>query len=350
MSVLDLIRPDLRDIKPYIPTGDELGVRLHANELPWSPITFNQIPLNHYPKALQQQQVQELMADYFTVKSQELVLTRGSDDGIDLIMRLFLRAGTDSILQCPPTFPMYAFYARLQQAQVLNCPLESENNFQLSTEKLIDTWQPNCKLIMVCRPNNPTGSMLGLQKIAGLCDYFTNKAVIVVDEAYIDFSETESAATLLSSFDNLIILRTLSKACGLAGLRLGAVIAQPQLIQAIRNSMPPYTLSSAVIALAKNALANKEWFATNIQYILNARKSLITKLQQSPWIETIYPSHTNFILVASSHAQSLSEWFAKHDIAVRHFAHRPLEHMMRITVGDERQNERLLDTLNSFKP
>ncbi|ASQ46127.1 histidinol-phosphate transaminase [Legionella clemsonensis] len=350
MSVLDLIRPDLLNIQPYVPTGDELEVRLHANELPWSPIEFKNVSLNHYPKASEQQEVQRLMADYFEVKPEQLVLTRGSDDGIDLIMRLFLRTGLDSILQCPPTFPMYAFYARLQQAQILNCPLDIDKNFELSVEKLRTTWQPNCKLIMLCQPNNPTGSLLAITKIAELCDYFTNKAVIVVDEAYIDFSETKTAASLLTSFDNLIILRTLSKACGLAGLRLGGVIAQPQVIQAIRNAMPPYTLSSTVIALAKEALANKEWFRSNIQRIVTMRKNLVVQLKQSPWIETIYPSHTNFILVASPHAHALSAWFSQHEIAVRHFANSPLEDMMRITVGDEQQNTQLMHTLKIFNP
>ncbi|KTD06891.1 histidinol-phosphate transaminase [Legionella jamestowniensis] len=350
MSVLDLIRPDLLDIKPYVPTGDELTIRLHANELPWSPINFSHVPLNHYPKALEQQEVQQLMANYFEVKPEQLVLTRGSDDGIDLIMRLFLRTGLDSILQCPPTFPMYAFYARLQQAQVINCPLDIDNSFELSTEKLMAAWRTNCKLIFLCQPNNPTGTILSLRSIAQLCDYFTDKAVIVVDEAYIDFSETKTAASLLDSFDNLIILRTLSKACGLAGLRLGGVIAQPQVIQALRNAMPPYTLSSAVIALAKEALANQEWFHGNIKRIVTMRKNLVAQLKESPWIETIYPSHTNFILVASPHAPALSAWFSQHEIAVRHFANSPLEHMMRITVGDERQNMQLIHVLENFNP
>ncbi|KTC86484.1 histidinol-phosphate transaminase [Legionella brunensis] len=350
MSVLDLIRPDLQDITPYVPTGDELGTRLHANELPWSPSSLNEVALNHYPNARNQQKLQERMARYFQVNNEEIVLTRGSDDGIDLLMRVFLQAGIDSILQCPPTFPMYSFYARLQQAGTLNCPLDSKNNFSLSTKKLMATWQTNCKLIMLCRPNNPTGNLLDLAEIKQLCDHFTNRAVVVVDEAYIDFAKVPSAVTLLRSFDNLIVLRTLSKACGLAGLRLGAVIAQPQVIKALRNAMPPYTLSSAVIALAKDALENKEWFESNIQRILHARAELVKQFQQCNWIETIYPSHANFILVSSPHAPALTQWLAQHDIAIRYFAHPPLQNMMRITVGDEMQNKQLLTVLNSFKP
>lgn len=350
MSVLNLIRPDLADLSPYVPIGDNLNVRLHANELPWSPASLGDINLNHYPTIAQQQQLQQRMADYFEVTPEEMVLTRGSDDAIDLIMRLFLRAGVDSILQCPPTFPMYGFYARLQQAQVINCPLDPSNNFYLCPEKLMNAWQPNCKLIMICQPNNPTGNLIDLATIKQLCNYFINKAVVVVDEAYIDFAEASSATTLLQYFDNLIVLRTLSKAYGLAGLRLGSVIAQPQLIRAIRNAMPPYTLSSATMKLANDALANKAWFIDNIQQILEARAELIIQLEHSNWIETIYPSRTNFLLVSSPYASALSQWFTQHGIAVRHFSVAPLQQMMRITVGSNAQNRELLTALNAFKP
>ena len=124
MSILNLVRPDLTTIQGYKPTGDDLECRLHANELPWAPVSLEQIALNHYPDVKQQQALQEQMADYYQVQPEQMVLTRGSDDGIDLVMRLFLRAGIDSFMQCPPTFPMYAFYARLQQAGILNSYLK----------------------------------------------------------------------------------------------------------------------------------------------------------------------------------------------------------------------------------
>ncbi|KTC93100.1 histidinol-phosphate transaminase [Legionella drozanskii] len=350
MSVLELIRPDLKSLQGYAPGGDELSCRLHANELPWSPASLRQVPLNHYPDAREVQRLQQQIATYYQVSDEELVLTRGSDDGIDLLMRLFLCAGRDSFMQCSPTFPMYAFYARLQQAEIINCPLEANNNFNWSIEKMFSLWQPNCKLIMICRPNNPTGNLLDLASIADLCLYFRSKAVVVVDEAYIEFAQTSSATTLLASFDNLIVLRTLSKAYGLAGLRLGAIIAQPQLIKAIQNVLPPYTLSSAVIELAQHALTDKTWFTHNITYILNEREKLASQLQESPWIEKIYSSTTNFILMISSYAQQLNAWFAELGIAVRHFTADPLQNMLRITVGTQEQNQRLLTALNNFQP
>lgn len=342
MSVLNLIRPDLVNMKPYTPIGEDLACRLHANELPWSPAKLANLSLNRYPNREEQEILEAQIASLFQVKSNELLLTRGSDEAIDFLMRFFLTARQDSFMQCPPTFPMYEFYSRLQQIEIINCPLDSDFNF--SEEQLISLWQPSCKLIMLCSPNNPTGTLVELTTISRLCERFKDKAVIVVDEAYIEFAETPSASTLLSPFDNLIVLRTLSKARGLAGLRLGAILAQPQLIKAMQNAMPPYTLSSAVIHLAQQALRDKDWFSQKIKMILCERESLIVQLKQCRWIERVYPTHANFILVDSVHAQSLALWFAELGIAVR-----LLQNRLRITVGDKEQNERLLSVLASFK-
>jgi histidinol-phosphate aminotransferase len=346
MSVLKLIRPDLNKIKNYTPKGDELDCRLHANELPWSPLNA----LNHYPVFAEQNELEKLIASFYQVKSEELLLTRGSDEAIDYLMRFILTAREDSFLQCPPTFPMYEFYAQLQQVEVINCPLNAENDFRFSAEKLKRSWQPNCKLIMLCSPNNPTATLIGLATIADLCQTFREKAIIVVDEAYVEFSQMASATTLLPSFDNLIILRTLSKAYGLAGLRLGAMIAQAQLIKAMKKLIPPYTLSSPVIHLAQQALADKQWFRQKLELIRSERELLSAQFKQSPWIETVYPSQANFILLSSPHAKALALWFAEFGIAVRYFEAESMQSKLRITVGSPEQNQALLSCLASFKP
>nr|HAT8713023.1 histidinol-phosphate transaminase [Legionella jordanis] len=350
MSVLDLIRPELSTIEPYIPSGDDSRCRLHANELPWCSITLESVPLNYYPKAKALRDLQQRLSECFKVNSDELLLTRGSDDGIDLLMRVFLRSGMDSILQCPPTFPMYSFYARLQHAKVLNCPLDRNNYFNMDFNQLLSVWEPNCKLLMLCRPNNPTGNLLELGAIARLCEQFRDKAIVVVDEAYIEFSESASATTLLPSYDNLIVLRTLSKAYGLAGLRLGAICAQKQVIKALHNCMAPYSISSAVMALAQNALRDMSWFSQRLQRILAEKNKLYEQLQSCAWITTVYPSHANFILIRSPYAEALMNTFARAGIAVRYFTNPPLENTLRITVGDEQHNQELLMLLSAFKP
>ena len=350
MTALNLIRPDLAAIQTYSIGNDELDCPLHANELPWSPITAGHTRLNRYPTLGPKNQLQNQLASIYQIKHDELMLTRGSDEGIDLLMRLFLRSGIDNIMQCPPTFSMYTFYARLQQASIISCPLqENDEGFSLNLKKINTLWKPNCKLIILCRPNNPTGELIDLATISTLCEQYTNQSIIIVDEAYIEFSDTPSATTLINQFDNLIVLRTLSKAYGLAGLRLGAVIAKASMIEALRKVTAPFTLSNTVIELGITALQNKTWFLNALHCITQLRESLATQLQLSPWVDKVYPSTANFILIKTPYALALSDWFNQNNIAIRSFADNPqLQSHLRITVGHEAQNKQLLATLASF--
>lgn len=347
MSVLNLIRPELRDIPVY--KGEEdAQYRLHANELPWSPIERSSY--NCYPSYEMQSQLKQKLASYYGIEESELVLTRGSDEGIDLLTRLFLRAGKDALLYFPPTFSMYAFYVRLQQAELLECPLNKADNFSLSLKAIENNWQPNCKLIMLCNPNNPTGTMVSLDLIISLCERYRNQSLIVVDEAYIEFTDKQSATSLIKQFDNLIILRTLSKAFGLAGIRLGAIIAQPSIIAALNKIIAPYSISTATVSIALQALCNKQWFITAINKIQNEREKLLTQLANIAWIEKIYPSEANFILIKTAYAGELADYLAKNKIAIRQFSTSSLLHQhLRITVGSEEDNVFLINTLNSFR-
>lgn len=275
MSAINLIRPDLMSMPVYNARHDQPDCRLHMNELPWSPIESPNMALNHYPTMDAQNQLQKQLANRYQVPTSALLLTRGSDEGIDLLMRLFLQPSIDSILQCPPTFSLYAFYARLQQATVIDSPLNEIDGFRLNLESIHEQWRPDCKLIMLCRPNNPTANLIELETVAELCRHYQNRSMIIVDEAYIEFSDAISATHLIAEFDNLIVLRTLSKAYGLAGLRLGAVIAQPSVISALKTIIAPYALSSAVVDLGIRALQNSTWFEDAIQQIKTSRSQLI---------------------------------------------------------------------------
>ncbi|WP_131781435.1 histidinol-phosphate transaminase [Legionella gresilensis] len=348
MSLMDLIRPELRDLKEYKPSQDNPSYRLHANESPWSPVKLQTLALNHYPNVNDQIALQEQLAIHYQVDSQSIALARGSDDGIDFLMRLFLSPGNDSILQCPPTFPMYMFYAQLQHAEVINCPLNPEKQFDLSIDELFTAWQPNCKLIFLCQPNNPTGNLITLENIAAICQRFSNKAMVVIDEAYIEFAACSSATTLLSQHENLVVLRTLSKAFGLAGLRLGCVIANPWVIKALQKIMAPYLLASPVMALAEQALQQPEWLTDSVHQILSERERVYGFLQQLPIIETIFPSEANFILVKTEHAKALTNWFKKHNLAVRDFLDTPLEQFLRISISDKATNQILMTLLQEF--
>lgn len=350
MSVLNLIRPELLNNQAYIPISGQINHRLHANELPWSALNM-EIDLNFYPEKMVQQPLLEQLAKLYQVDANQLVLTRGSDDGIDLITRLFLRAGQDACMQFPPTFTMYSFYAHLQQAQLIDCPLDPLDCFDISVEKIRNYWQKNCKMIILCNPNNPTASLISIDRIAALCEEYKDRSMIVVDEAYIEFTQNQSATCLIPQFDNLIILRTLSKAYGLANLRLGTVLAQAHVIQALNKIMSPFPLSTVVINLALKALAKPKWFSESINKIKNARNQLIQALTLYPFIEKIYPSSTNFILIKTVYALELVTWFGSHGIAVKNFPpHSSLQDHLRITIGNEVQNRFLLNTLSSFQP
>ncbi|KTD59901.1 histidinol-phosphate transaminase [Legionella shakespearei] len=349
MSILNLIRPELLNSQNYVPGGESSQYRLHANELPWSPVDFDSLPLNFYPDTRLEAQLQKQLAACYGIETDQLVLTRGSDDGIDLVTRLFLNGLQDALMQFPPTFPMYAFYVRLQQAQLLQCPLDAEQNFNLTLDTIRNSWQSNCKIIMFCSPNNPTANVMDLKLIAAACEEYTDKSVIVVDEAYIEFSSSESATSLLSQYDNLVVLRTMSKARGLAGLRLGCIIAQAEVINAFKKIIAPYTIPSTTMQLAGKALSDHNWFSSVIEKIQNSRTQLINALQAMAVFKKVYSSETNFILVQTNHARELTSWFATHDIAVRDFPPTSVLHdHLRITVGDETQNQLLIDVLSSF--
>ncbi|WP_454783924.1 histidinol-phosphate transaminase [Legionella sp. WA2024007413] len=348
MSVLNLIRPELLNKKPYV-YNSAPKCRLHANELPWSALNTD-IDLNFYPEKNLLDQLQEQLAKRYQVDSNQMVLTRGSDDGIDLITRLFLSAGQDACMQFSPTFSMYEFYVYLQNAQLIECSLNPCNNFELSLADVRNSWQKNCKLIFLCNPNNPTANLIDLDFIASLCDEYKNRSIIVVDEAYIEFAQAQSATSLITQFENIIVLRTLSKAYGLANLRLGIILAQEQVIQAFNKIMPPFPLSSVVIDLALRALEKPEWLMQSISTIKESRAQLVKELQFFPAIKKVYPTETNFILVQTDYALELTSWLVNQGIAIKSFLTNSLLHEhIRITVGSESQNQLLLRALSSFQ-
>lgn len=349
MSIMELIRPELKQIKHYKPLSDTFDYRLHTNESPWSPIALESIALNHYPSLLEQNQLEAQLANFYKINKEELVLTRGSDDGIDFLMRLFLNPGKDSLLQCPPTFPLYTFFAQLQHATVIDCPLNSDEQFNLSLERLFAAWQPHCKLIMLCRPNNPTGNLLTLEEIATICEYVQGKSVVVVDEAYIEFAEDYSASTLLPRYDNLIVLRTLSKALGLAGLRLGCVLGNQSVITLLKSIMAPYLLASPTIALAQRALSQQTWLTESIQQLIAERERVSLFLQNLPWVRQVYPSAANFVFINCQNTSSLVTWLTKNQLAVRDFLGTPYEDFLRITIGDKATNQVFMNLMQEFR-
>ena len=335
MTVLDLARNELRKRTAYsTASGQRDFIRLHANESPWS----GGDGLNRYPPARSLSLARALAATY-SVATENVLPTRGSDDGIDLLIRAFCRAGKDSITINTPTFGMYASFAEIQGASIVTTPLVGDD-FQIDVSKLTKQ-QPRSKLVFVCTPNNPTGNSTPLSEIEGLCSKLDGSSIVVVDEAYLEFCDGPSASILLDKHENLVVLRTLSKAYGMAGLRCGAVLATPTIIELLASISAPYALPSPCLELALEKLApdGLQTMAERVQVIRQERQALAEKLIQHSDVVQIWPSETNFLLIRFKNASTVRDLLSANNILVRDFSRLPgLDNCLRITVGSPEEN------------
>ena len=242
MSVLDLARPEIRTLQPYSSARMEAEGRqimLNANESAWAPMGDAGLGCNRYPDP-QPETLLQALASLYGVRREQLFVGRGSDEAIDLLVRAFCRAGEDAILIQPPTFGMYAVCARIQNATVIEIPLTDD--FNVDIESLLAAITPATKLVFLCTPNNPSGKSVSRSDMEFLANALVGKALLVIDEAYIEFSDQASAVDLINTYDHVAVLRTLSKAWALAGARIGSLLANPDVITLIRRIMPPYPL------------------------------------------------------------------------------------------------------------
>ena len=253
--VLALARAEIRDLQPYAHAAWLPSLtRLHANEAPWRPAgDATRAGLNRYPEPQPEALVGRL-ADLYRVAPRNLLVARGSDEAIDVLSRIYLRAGTDAILQCAPTFGMYEVAARIQGAAVISVPLQPANGWRLDPDRLLSAWRPEVKIVYLCSPNNPTGNLFDLAALEAVCSALDGKSIIVLDEAYVEWSGRPSLSVWLQRFPTLAILRTLSKAYALAGARIGALLADPEMIQLAKRIIPPYALAQPTIEAALDAL------------------------------------------------------------------------------------------------
>jgi len=348
--LFSLARPEIRDIKPYAHAAwlPEL-TRMHANEAPWRPTAdITEAGLNRYPEP-QPAALIERLAALYGVPSSWVLATRGSDEAIDLLCRIYLRAGQDSILQCSPTFGMYQVAARIQGAGVVEVPLLARD-WALDPERLVAAWTPAVKLVYLCSPNNPTANLLDRAALEFVCQALEGKAIVVLDEAYIEWSGSESFAPWLQRFPTLAILRTLSKAHALAGARVGALLAAPELIGLARKIIPPYALAVPTIESALQALDPAAVRASQLKIsaLLGERDYLRRGLESSPWVEKIWRSDANFLLVDSPAADQVLQGTLAAGILVRDLrSHPALPRSLRISVGTREQNDTLLECVST---
>jgi histidinol-phosphate aminotransferase len=346
VSVVSLARPEIVTLKPYAHAAWRPALtRLHANEAPWRPAGDTTVAgLNRYPEPQPQALIDRLAALY-GVAPANVLATRGSDEAIDLLSRIYLRPGADAILQCTPTFGMYQVAARIQGAGVIEIPLDRARNWALDPDRLLAAWQPNVKLVYLCSPNNPTANRLDETALEQICRTLDGNAIVVIDEAYVEWSHAPSLCRWLSRFSTLAILRTLSKAHALAGARIGALVASPALIELARRIVPPYSLAQPAVEAAMRALEPAELAAgqARLDALLTERDYLAQGLAASPLVDKVWPSDANFLLIDCRDADRFMSNTVAGGLIVRDLrAHPSLPRSLRVSVGTRAQNDALL--------
>lgn len=340
----NLIRPELLELKSYVPGRRLQGTWLNANESPWD-TRFNRYPNNVSSRLMTQ------LAQIYQVRPSQILLTRGSDEGIDILVRLFCRPYQDAMMIFPPTFAMYQQSAKLQAAKCIEVPLCEENNYQLDFEKIKKALTVNTKIMSVCSPNNPTGNLIPIDDMLTLLNLVNEKAIVMIDEAYIEFTKQISMSQFINQWPNLVILRTLSKAYGLAGLRCGVVIAQAPLIEKLRVMLPPYPFANFTleILLQATSASNRQNVINNIDYLNEQKRTMMLNLSRLPIVEKIYNSDANFLLIRVNNAKRVMNYFEENGIYVRGFSEEEsLRNCIRLTIGLAEQNHQVLAVLQKI--
>jgi histidinol-phosphate aminotransferase len=355
MSVLDLVRSDLRDFAGYKSArSDRLegSVWLNANESSWPNPADRDARLRRYPDP-QPQRLRQCLAGLYGCEPEQLLAGRGSDEGIDLLLRALCRPGADAVVVTTPTFGMYAVCARLHGTRVVDVPLlDDGTGYAVDFGAVAEaTERASAKIVFLCSPGNPGGNLLPLDAIAALAARLRDRAVVVVDEAYIEFSAAPSATGLLEALPNLAVLRTLSKAHALAAARVGSVIASADLIAVLQRCQAPYPLPVPCVEAALSALAPEMRARTQARVVetIAERARLHAGLAALPVVRRAMDSSANFVLVRCADAQAAFAGLLAQGIVVRDLRAMPgLADALRITVGTPEQNDRVLATLASL--
>lgn len=341
-NINNLVRENVKSMKPYSSARDEFEdfdtadmIFLDANENPF------QNGVNRYPDP-QQSSVKVVLAIIKDVSRNQILLGNGSDEVLDLIFRAFCEPKVDNIISLPPTYGMYGVLAKINAVE--NREVLLSNDFQPQVEKILGTVDENTKIIFLCSPNNPTANSFSTESVLKLLENF--KGLIVIDEAYIDFSEKESWLYKIDQYPNLIITQTLSKAYGLAGIRLGICYASAEIISVLNKIKPPYNVNELTQQRALKRLSNPEKIKSEIVSIIAQREELLKVLVDVKFVEKIYPTEANFILIKVDDANKRYNELIAKGIVIRNRTTQPLcENTLRLTIGTEEENKKLIKAL-----
>jgi len=343
-----LVRENIKNLKPYSSARSEFSgtakVFLDANENSYgSPLTKW---YNRYPDPLQWE-LKKKIGTIKNVEAESILLGNGSDECIDLLIRAFCDPKNDNIIICPPTYGMYEVYARINDVDVKEVPLQQ--NFQLNLEGLENAVDANTKLIFFCSPNNPTGNNMEREDIEMVLNNFDG--IVVIDEAYINYSRQRSFLSELKDYPNLVVMQTFSKAWGLAALRLGMIFASKEIIDVLNKIKPPYNINQATQELAFKALDHLNEVNEMIRATVEERGVLVKDLSQLPFVQKIFPSDANFVLAKIDDATGVYNFLKEKGIIVRNRSNVILcEDCLRITVGTPGQDKELIESLKNYQP
>ncbi|MEQ6124071.1 histidinol-phosphate transaminase [Pseudotenacibaculum sp. MALMAid0570] len=338
MRIESYIRENIKKMMPYSSARDEFKeasqdmIFIDANESPFD------TGLNRYPDP-QQGKVKQMLSEMKGVNPNQILLGNGSDEVLDLIFRVFCEPQKDTVIALPPTYGMYEVLANTNDVELINIPLDK--NFQPNVEEILATQNKQTKILFLCSPNNPTANSFNSKKVEELIKGF--EGIVVIDEAYIDFSKEESWLSRLSEFPNLIVTQTLSKAYGLAGIRLGICYASKEIITVLNKIKPPYNVNQLTQDTAAEALSNIDRVKRDIRKIIADRKQLTLELKTISFVERVFPSDANFLLVKVDDANQRYQQLVEKGIVVRNRSKQLLcENCLRITVGNYIENEELI--------
>lgn len=340
----NIIRKNVKAMKPYSSARDEYVsdgskmIFLDANENPY------ENGVNRYPDP-QQRSLKSVIAEQRNVDQNQILVGNGSDEVLDLLFRAFCQPQTDNVITLPPTYGMYTVLSNLNEIEERKVQLEAD--FQPNVETILATANEHTKMLFICSPNNPTGNLISLTKIQALLENFNG--LVVVDEAYIDFSEQESWINQLNNYPNLIVTQTLSKAYGLAGIRLGLCFASAEIIAVLNKIKPPYNVNELTQKRALERLLDVKGVQSEILGILKERDVLIKALLEVDFVEKVFETEANFVLAKVDNAtQRYNELLTK-GIVIRNRTTQALcENTLRFTVGTKEENKQLIEALNKL--
>jgi histidinol-phosphate aminotransferase len=345
-DVQQLLRPHLRNFKAYASARTEYtgadAIFLDANENPLGSASGGQ--LNRYPDPIQKKLKGEI-SKIKHISTEQIFVGNGSDEAIDLLYRAFCEPLVDNVIVCPPTYGMYETSANLNNITLKSVFLT--NDFQLQVDQVLAAIDEHTKMIFICNPNNPTGNLLHEVDITRIVENF--RGLVVIDEAYIDFAPSESWVSKLSQYPNVLVMQTLSKAWGMAGIRVGMAFASAEIIKILTAIKPPYNVSVLSQEAALKALQNQAVQQQMIKTIMQENIRLVTEFEQFSYVKKVYPTHANFILLEVDDPNGLYKYLTEHQVVVRNRNTTPLcGGCVRISVGTKSENDELLKWMNAF--